>query len=273
MCLSRDRNHRQARQRQEWRWCLARTGGWCGARQCKDCRRPSGWLAAIDASRPPMRHATAQGFFARKQDRGPRGTQELRWYRERGSIRMTFTVNAAHAAAQASALVFPVVFALASVRNILAVPRIGTCDRHVAPPDDGESHAMRVHLARHETRRWRDVPDSGASHPTRVSVRCSPCSEACETRRCCLSLERPSGLQKEACLADVDSLEPSDRRRIWSAQEKAALLAEIDAEGGKVRLVARRLTEIVEKRWIGVASVYRVLADDAAGAVVVQPSR
>ena len=27
---------------------------------------------------------------------------------------------------------------------------------------------------------------------------------------------------------------------IWSAEEKAALLAEIDAEGGKVRLVARR---------------------------------
>ena len=41
-------------------------------------------------------------------------------------------------------------------------------------------------------------------------------------------------------MAEVDILEPSDRRRIWSAQEKAALLAEIDAEGGKVRLVARR---------------------------------
>jgi transposase len=41
-------------------------------------------------------------------------------------------------------------------------------------------------------------------------------------------------------LAEVDILGPSDRRRIWSAQEKAALLAEIDAGGGKVRLVARR---------------------------------
>jgi transposase len=41
-------------------------------------------------------------------------------------------------------------------------------------------------------------------------------------------------------LADVDILGPSDRRRIWSAEEKAALLAEVDAEGGKVRLVARR---------------------------------
>jgi hypothetical protein len=31
-----------------------------------------------------------------------------------------------------------------------------------------------------------------------------------------------------------------ERRREWTAQEKVALLAEIEAEGGKVRLVARR---------------------------------
>ncbi len=41
-------------------------------------------------------------------------------------------------------------------------------------------------------------------------------------------------------MKDVDILGPSDRRRVRTAQEKAALLAEIDAEGGKVRLVARR---------------------------------
>ena len=41
-------------------------------------------------------------------------------------------------------------------------------------------------------------------------------------------------------MAEVDILGPSDRRRIWSAEEKAALLTEVDAEGGKVRLVARR---------------------------------
>ena len=39
---------------------------------------------------------------------------------------------------------------------------------------------------------------------------------------------------------EVDILDRSNRRRIWSAEEKAALLAEIDAEDGKVRLVARR---------------------------------
>lgn len=41
-------------------------------------------------------------------------------------------------------------------------------------------------------------------------------------------------------MGEVDILGPPERRRIWSAQEKAALLAEVDAEGGKVRLVARR---------------------------------
>lgn len=39
---------------------------------------------------------------------------------------------------------------------------------------------------------------------------------------------------------EVDIVGPSTRRRIWSAEAKASLLAEIDAEGGKVRLVARR---------------------------------
>ena len=41
-------------------------------------------------------------------------------------------------------------------------------------------------------------------------------------------------------MTEADILGPSDRRRIWSAEEKAVRLAEIDAEGGKVRLVARR---------------------------------
>ena len=41
-------------------------------------------------------------------------------------------------------------------------------------------------------------------------------------------------------MTEADILGPSDRRRIWSAEEKAVRLAEIDPEGGKVRLVARR---------------------------------
>jgi transposase len=52
-------------------------------------------------------------------------------------------------------------------------------------------------------------------------------------------------------MSEVDILGPSERRRIWSAQEKAALLAEIDAAGGKVRLVARRhqISESVLYNW------------------------
>ncbi len=41
-------------------------------------------------------------------------------------------------------------------------------------------------------------------------------------------------------MVEVDILRPSERRRVWSAEEKASLQAEVDAEGGKVRLVARR---------------------------------
>jgi transposase len=38
----------------------------------------------------------------------------------------------------------------------------------------------------------------------------------------------------------MDIFGPSDRRRIWSAEGKAAVLADIDAEGGMVRLIAHR---------------------------------
>jgi transposase len=41
-------------------------------------------------------------------------------------------------------------------------------------------------------------------------------------------------------LSDVEILARIERRRKWTVQEKAALLAEVDAEGGKVRMVARR---------------------------------
>jgi transposase len=52
-------------------------------------------------------------------------------------------------------------------------------------------------------------------------------------------------------LADMEIYARVERRRRWTAQEKAALLAEIDAEGGKVRLVARRhrMAESVLYNW------------------------
>jgi hypothetical protein len=42
-----------------------------------------------------------------------------------------------------------------------------------------------------------------------------------------------------------------ERRRRWTAQEKAALLAEVEAEGGKVMVVARRhrISESVLYNW------------------------
>ena len=41
------------------------------------------------------------------------------------------------------------------------------CDRQIAPPGEDESHATRIHRVPRETRRWRDVLRSVASHPAR----------------------------------------------------------------------------------------------------------
>jgi transposase len=52
-------------------------------------------------------------------------------------------------------------------------------------------------------------------------------------------------------LSDVDIVGRVKRRHVWTAEEKAALLAEIDAAGGKMRLVARRhqISESVLYNW------------------------
>ncbi len=47
-------------------------------------------------------------------------------------------------------------------------------------------------------------------------------------------------LQREVTLADVEIIARVERRRKWTAKEKAALLAEVEAEGGNVMVVARR---------------------------------
>ena len=41
-------------------------------------------------------------------------------------------------------------------------------------------------------------------------------------------------------MGDVEIVGRVERRRKWSSEEKAALLAEIEAEGGRVMVVARR---------------------------------
>ena len=70
-------------------------------------------------------------------------------------------------------------------------------------------------------------------------------------------------LQKEAGLADVEILARVERRRKWTAQEKAALLAEVEAEGGKVTVVARR-------HWIAESVFYNWRAAWKAAAAVMQ---
>jgi transposase len=52
-------------------------------------------------------------------------------------------------------------------------------------------------------------------------------------------------------VADVEIMARVERRRKWSAREKAALLAEVEAEGGKVTVVARRhrISESVLYNW------------------------
>jgi transposase len=52
-------------------------------------------------------------------------------------------------------------------------------------------------------------------------------------------------------MGDVEILGRIERRRKWTDTEKAALLAEVDAAGGKVALIARqhRLSESLLYRW------------------------
>ena len=65
-------------------------------------------------------------------------------------------------------------------------------------------------------------------------------------------------------MADVEIIARVERRRKWTAQEKAALLAEVEAEGGKVTVVARR-------HRISASVLYNWRAAWKAAASVMQP--
>jgi transposase-like protein len=45
-------------------------------------------------------------------------------------------------------------------------------------------------------------------------------------------------------VSDVEIVARVERRRKWTIEEKAALIAEVEAEGGKVKLVANRPSEL-----------------------------
>ena len=66
-------------------------------------------------------------------------------------------------------------------------------------------------------------------------------------------------------MAEVEIVARVERRRKWTIEEKAALLAEVEAEGGKVKLVARRhrVSESLLYNW---RSVWKAAASAAIGA-------
>jgi transposase len=72
-------------------------------------------------------------------------------------------------------------------------------------------------------------------------------------------------------LSEVEIVARIERRRKWTAEEKAALLAEVDAAGGKVKPVARRhrISESVLYNWRSArrAAVDAIGAQDAVAFV------
>jgi len=74
-------------------------------------------------------------------------------------------------------------------------------------------------------------------------------------------------------LADVEIIGRVERRRKWAAQEKAALLAEVAAEGGKVKLVARRhrVSESLLYNWCSAWKAAAAAAVGRSGSVEFMP--
>jgi transposase len=65
-------------------------------------------------------------------------------------------------------------------------------------------------------------------------------------------------------VSDVEIVARVERRRKWTIEEKAALVAEVEAEGGKVKLVARRhrVSESLLYNW---RSAWKAAASAAVG--------
>jgi transposase len=80
-------------------------------------------------------------------------------------------------------------------------------------------------------------------------------------------------LQKEVGVSEVEILARVERRRKWSIEEKAALIAEVEAEGGKVKLVAQRhrISESLLYNWRAAWKAAAVAAAGSSGAVEFVP--
>jgi transposase-like protein len=84
---------------------------------------------------------------------------------------------------------------------------------------------------------WRFV-DVGALTPSASGLHRVALSGSCPDPA---ALETPSVASRRRIeVAEVEVLDRVERRRKWSEAEKVALLAEVDASGGKVAVVARR---------------------------------
>ena len=74
-------------------------------------------------------------------------------------------------------------------------------------------------------------------------------------------------------MSDVEIVARVERRRKWTIEEKAALIAEVEAEGGKVKLVARRhrMSESLLYNWRSAWKAAAVAAVGPAGSVEFVP--
>jgi transposase len=74
-------------------------------------------------------------------------------------------------------------------------------------------------------------------------------------------------------MTEVEIVARVERRRKWTIEEKAALLAEVEAEGGKVRLVARRhrISESLLYNWRSAWKAAAAAAIGSSGAVAFVP--
>jgi len=74
-------------------------------------------------------------------------------------------------------------------------------------------------------------------------------------------------------MSDVEVLARVERRRKWTPAEKAALLAEVEAAGGKVRCVARRhgISESVLYNWRSARKAALEAGADSSEAITFLP--
>ena len=74
-------------------------------------------------------------------------------------------------------------------------------------------------------------------------------------------------------MSDVEIVARVERRRKWTIEEKTALIAEVEAEGGKVKLVARRhrISESLVYNWRSAWIAAASAAIGSSGAVAFVP--